>query len=190
MLLLLGIIVLVFGGMNQYAGWKERHKKGFSTLGNESMEAMLRQWLDKRGYFSNHQTSEKDLFRFVVTDDQKRPVNINRPKNNPTVIRLLLALSEDDLSKIPAEQQIILRFRIGVEMARFGLLCHPNKPMYVHLDLPCDDLLAESVFLNALDKIRQAHVLMAANVQAVLATSKIPIPAIEQVPDKEDSQKQ
>src|SRR3990167_8732343 len=77
LLLLLGIIVLVFGGMNQYAGWKERHKKGFSTLGNESMEAMLRQWLDKRGYFSNHQTSEKDLFRFVVTDDQKRPVNIN-----------------------------------------------------------------------------------------------------------------
>jgi hypothetical protein len=86
------------------------------------------------------------------------------------VIRLLLVLDEKGLKDIPTGPQEILRFNIGIEMARFGLLYHQDKPMYVYLDLPCDDLLNESVFMNAVDKIRQAHVLMSAHVSATLAT--------------------
>lgn len=160
---------LVFFGINQFETWKERHKKGFSTQSNENIESILRKWLDKRQYSSQHKTIENNLFYFVVTDKQNRPINIMRPEDNPAVIRLLLALDEKELEAIPVKQQNVLRFRTGVEMARFGLLFHAEKPMYVYLDLPCDDLLTEHIFLNAVDKIRQSLVLMAFHIGAVLA---------------------
>jgi hypothetical protein len=163
-------MTLVFLGINQIGIFRERHKRGFSTQSNENIESVLRKWLDKRQYPSEHKIDQSSLFCFIVTDKQKRPINIFRPQDNPDVIRLLLVINEEDLGNVPIKQQNILRHRIGVEMARFGLLCHASKPMYIHLDLPCDDLLTEPIFLNAIDKIRQAHVLMAANVQAVLGT--------------------
>jgi hypothetical protein len=173
---IVGFSILI---INQIDGWRERHKKGFSTQSNENMEAILRKWLDKRQYSSRHNTDENQLFCFIATDKQQRPFNIMRPRDNPTIIRLLLGLDEKDLGVIPMEQQSALRFRIGVEMARFGLLCHPDKPMFVHLDLACDDLLTENIFLNAVDRIRQAHVLMVANVQVVLAMIKAQTPIVK-----------
>ena len=172
LLIILFAVVIVFWSINQIDIFRERHKKGFSKQSDENIESALRKWLDKRQYSSQHKTDEKNLFCFVVTDQQKRPINIMRTKENPSVIRLLLALNEKELEDIPTKAQGVLRFRIGVEMARFGLLCQTIKPMYVHLDLPCDDLLTENIFLNAVDRIRQAHVLMVANVQVVRAQTE------------------
>ncbi|MBI4188473.1 MAG: hypothetical protein HY529_04615 [Chloroflexi bacterium] len=185
LLIALGMFGFIFWGMNQYALWKGGHKKGFSSLSDEDMETILGKWLAKRQYSITHKTDEKALFCFVVVDNQKRPINILRPKNDQIVIRLLLALDENDLAKIPPKEQSILRFRIGVEMARFGLLYHASKPMYMYLDLPCDDLLNENIFLAAIDKIRQAHVLVIANLQVVLAITS---QANAQGPGKEGSE--
>lgn len=170
----------VFWILNQIWTWRERHKKGFSTQTSEIIEATLRKWLDKRHYASQHQTDNVNLFGFVATDEQNRPINILRPKDNPDLIRLILAIDEKGLEVIPPDQQSFLRFGIGVEMARFGLLCNPNPPMYIHLDLPCDDFLTENTFLNAIDKIRQAHILIVANIQVALIRiqllKNIPVP--------------
>ncbi len=169
--LVLGVFALGLLATNQLHIIRERNKKGITAMSNEQIESTLRKWLDKRQYSSKHQITETDLFRFVAIDEQKRPINVMRPKDNPTVIRLILALNEDDLAKIPVENQENMRFRIGVEMARFGLLCNPSKPLYVHLDLLCGDLLTENVFLSALDKVRQSHVLMLAIIREVSAMS-------------------
>src|SRR4030042_951898 len=54
-------------------------------------------------------------------------------------------------------------------------LFYSEKPIGVHLDLPIDDLITEHTFLNAIDKVRQAHVLMIAYIQMAIATAKTPL---------------
>lgn len=166
-LIFLFVIACTLSIMNQVSIWRERHQKGFTTQSNENMESVLRKWLDKRQYPSQHMPNEQNLFFFVVTDKQNRPINVMRPKDNPAVIRLAVGLDEVSFENIPQGFQESLRFQIGVEMARFGLLYKDRKPVVAYLDLPCDDLLTENVFLNAIDKTRQAFVLMSACILAV-----------------------
>lgn len=167
---------------NQISVFRERHKKGFSKLTDIEMENTLRKWLDKRQYTQQKKEDEESLFYFVATDEQKRPINIKRPRTTSNVIQLVLAFDEKEISGIPEPEQQNLRFTIGVEMARFGLL-YSEKPIGVHLDLPIDDLITEHTFLNALDKVRQAHVLMVAYIRMAIATTKTPL-AEKQDPDK------
>lgn len=167
---------------NQVSVFRERHKKGFSKLTDIEMENTLRKWLDKRQYTQQKKKDEESLFYFVATDEQKRPINIKRPRLASNVIQLVLAFDEKEISGIPEPGQQNLRFTIGVEMARFGLL-YSEKPIGVHLDLPIDDLITENTFLNAIDKVRQAHVLMAAHIPMAKATPSTPL-LKEQRPDK------
>lgn len=146
---------------NNISAFRERHKKGFSKLTDVEMEHALRRWLDKREYLQQKREDKESLFYFVATDEQKRPINIKRPRATSNVVQLVLAFDEKRINEIPEPGQQNLRFSIGVEMARFGLL-YSEKPIGVHLDLPIDDLITEHAFLNAIDKVRQAHVLMGA----------------------------
>jgi hypothetical protein len=159
---------------NQINAFRERHKKGFSKLTNAEMEDTLRKWVDKRQYSQQKIEDKESLFYFVATDEQKRHINIKRPGATSNVIQLVLAFDEKRISEIPEPGQQNLRFSIGVEMARFGLL-YSEKPIGVHLDLPIDDLITEHAFLNAIDKVRQAHVLMGAYIQMAIATTKTPL---------------
>src|SRR4030042_979438 len=138
------------------------------------MEDTMRKWLDKREYLHQKRDDKESLFYFVATDEQKRPINIKRLRTASNVIQLVLAFDEKGISEIPEPEQQNLRFSAGVEMARFGLL-YSEKPIGVHLDLPIDDLITEHTFLNAIDKVRQAHVLMIAYIQMAIATAKTPL---------------
>jgi hypothetical protein len=168
----------------QVKGWQEKHKKGFSTLTDEQMANTLKKWLDKRHYSLQNFDRDEALFYFVVTDTEKRPINVLRPKTASNIIRLVLAFNEKDIEDIPQPQQQTLRFNIGIEMARFGVL-YCEKPVLVQLDLPIDDLVTENTFLSTIDRIRQAHVLMMAHIGAALAQAKL---SKQQVLDKKDSQ--
>lgn len=150
------------------------------------MENALRKWLDKRQYTIKKITNDKSLFYFLVTDEQERPINVVREKVTPSVIRLILAFNEKELEVIREPVQQGLRFLMGVEMARFGLL-YSEKPVLVHFDLPIDDLVNENTFLNAIDRVRQAHVLMLAHIRMAIAEAKASS-VKEQVADKANSQ--
>jgi len=167
---------------NNISVFRERHKRGFSKLTDAEMEDTLRKWVDKRQYIQQKREDEGSLFFFVAIDEQERPINIKRPKATSNVIQLVLAFDEKRIDEIPKPEQQKLRFTIGVEMARFGLL-YSEKPIGVHLDLPIDDLITENTFLNAIDKVRQASVLMAAHIQMAKATPSTPL-LKEQRPDK------
>lgn len=164
-------VVFAFLILNQLGIWQERHKKGFSSLTDEKMESILRKWLDRREYSTTHKSDEKFLFCFFLLDKQNRPINVLRPKDCPSVIRLLWMINEKDFEDIPSPNQELFRFNIAIEMARFGLLCHPGKPLHVHLDLPCDDSLTENIFFSGLDRIRQAHVLLSAHMRMTVLVS-------------------
>jgi hypothetical protein len=169
-LIVLGIIVAVaatFWGINQIGIFQKRQNQVFLGKNNEKMESLLRKWLDKRHYPTQHKTNDKYLFYFVARDTQQRPIHIMRPQSNSAVIRLLLVQGEKELERFSTKRQEILRSNIGIEMARFGLRYHEGVPMYVYLDMPCDDSLTENTFMNAIDRIRQAHVLMSAHIQAI-----------------------
>lgn len=166
---------------NQISVLRERHKKGFSKLTDVEMENTLRKWLDKRQYSQQKKEDKESLFYFVVTDEQERLIYIHRPRITSNVIRLVL-IAEKSINEIPEPERQKLRFFIGVEMARFGLL-YSEKPVLVYLDLPIDDLITESTFLNAIDKVRQAHVLMVAHIQMTKATLSTPL-VKKQDPDK------
>lgn len=181
------LVVLVSGGVgvllvNQISVFREKHKKGFSKLTDVEMANTLRKWLDKRQYSQQKREANESLFYFVVTDERKRVINIQRPRTTSNVIRLTLVVAEEAINEIPEPARQNLRFSIGVEMARFGLLYSEN-PVSVRLDLPIDDLITESTFLNAIDKVRQAHVLMVAHIQMTVATLSTLLPK-EQRPDK------
>lgn len=172
--------------INQVNTWRERHKRGFATQNNEQIEDTLRKWLDKKQYSLTHIKNDSDLFCFVATDMQKRPVNVMRPKNEPQVVRLLLVISEEQIEKLSNSQQNIVKHAIGLEMARLGILWNPN-PMYAYLDLFCDNSLTESVFIGALNKIRQSAVLASA-IAEYLITGFVVSSAKKLDSGKEDSQ--
>lgn len=158
---------------NQISVFRERHKKGFSKLTNVEMADTLRKWLDKRQYSQQKRDDKESLFCFGVSDTQNRLIHIRRPITTSNVIRLVL-VAEKEINEIPDPERQKLRFFIGVEMARFGLL-YSEEPVSVYLDLPIDDLITETTFLNAIDKIRQAHVLMLAHIQMAMATPSTPL---------------
>lgn len=187
---LLAVVGLTFYAANQIR--ESRDKKGFSRKTDAEIADILRKWLDKRHYSSRLAPNDKTLFHVVGTDPQKRSLNVFKPKENSSVICISLSMNEKQIEQIlPQPHQNIARFRVGIEMARLGLLCHPEAPMRIEQELQCDEFLTESSFWNAIDKIRQGHVLMQAHL--VLASQEAKIAnqtptTTEQVPDKKGSQ--
>ena len=185
------IAVIVFFGIERIDVWKERHKKKLTQLSDKEIADTLRKWFDKRHYSSSSRIDDKALFLIVATDTQNRNLNVFKPKENPSVIAIRLAIKEEQIALIPQPHQNMARFNITIEMARLGLLCHGAPPMYIDQELQCDDFLTESSFWKAIDKIRQGHVLIDAHLtQALIVakTEKQNPPSIEQVPDKKDSE--
>ena len=159
--------------LNQLKLWRNSNRKGFREKSDAEIETILRKWLDKRHYASSSTLDDQSLFHIVATDKQGRKLNIFKPKENSSVIFIRLAIEEKEIARIAQPHQNAARFMVGIEMARIGLLCNSSPPMHIDQELQCDDFLTESSFWNAIDKIRQGHVLISANFKlAVIEAAK------------------
>jgi hypothetical protein len=164
-LALIFVIGCTFWIVNQVKLWRGSRFKDFSRKSDKEIVEILREWFDKRHYSSSTLSDEKYLFHIVGTDKENRNINVIRSKENPSTINIFLSINEQDISKIPQPYQNKARFDINIEMARVGLLCNPSPQMYIEQVLYCDEFLTESKFWNAVDRIRQGHVLINANLK-------------------------
>jgi hypothetical protein len=157
---------------NQIAVFRQRHSKGFSQLNNEKMEATLRQWVDKRRYSHQKVEDANHLFCFSFRDEQKRPIGVSRLKATQNYLQISMAWDEKQIDMFAEPNQQLLRFSIGVEMARFGMLYQP-KPMLVYIQVPIDATMNESKFFDVIDKVRQAHVIISAQINFAFMQSQL-----------------
>ncbi len=172
-LALLVAVGCTFWIVNQIKLWRSNKHRDFSRKSDKEMIEILRKWFDKRQYSSSTLLDEKCLFHIVGTDRENRKLNVIRSKENPSTINIILSIGDEDIDKIPQPYQDKARFDINVEMARVGLLCNPKPKMYIEQVLHCDEFLTESKFWNAIDRIRQGHVLIDANLKLASLEAKI-----------------
>ena len=172
--LALGLCAVIFLLINQISLWKERHTKNIGGQSDKQIEDTLRKWFDKRHYSSKVIQDDKTLFYIVATDPQKRPLNVFKPSDNPSIICIRLAPDEKQIEELlPQPHQGLARFNIGIEMARIGLKCQAKSPMQIDQELQCDEFLTESSFWNAIDRIRQGHVLIQAHLSRAVLEAKL-----------------
>ncbi len=160
-LVILGVlfmVVLILVGINQYAAFRERHKKGLSKLSDKEIEDTIRNWLDDPGYkfqrkdINNPLFHNDRLFHFEVEDDWGRVISIARPRAKPTRLDLASAvtLGAEHKKKYealnPKDKRDILH-NLRAEMARFGVMFRGMDTTLERIDIgdsvSLDDTLTE-----------------------------------------------
>lgn len=166
----IAVICLILFGINQIETWKERHKKRLSQYADKEIEDIIREWVDIPNFSFQRQQFESTLyFKFMITDNFGRIVNIIRNRNNPNMIHIMsgaiLTLNKGQSMNQSGWEE--LAGRLSIEMARLGIQFSfdgvPNRFEGIRLtdSIIIDDSLAGFYFRQRIMFVIRAVVLIA-----------------------------
>ena len=116
-------VTCVFVIWDRIDTWRLRHKKGITKFSDRELGDTIREWLDIPSLSFKRLVAESELsFKFLITDNGQRSVNIFRSKKNPSMIQIgaQIPLTPSNQSMNQERWEYLAR-KLSVEMARLGI---------------------------------------------------------------------
>lgn len=152
---------------NQLGIWRERTKKKLSKYSEKEIEAVIREWIDIPTLSFRRQEPEQDLyFKFLLTDNFGRHINIIRKRNQPSMILIVAEMTfPDSRQQLTQANWQTLADRLSLELARLGIefifngVPNPLQRVRVTEPIIIDDSLTGFHFMQRVMLVIRALVL-------------------------------
>ena len=125
-LLVLGALtapVIILLGINQYAIFRERHKKGVTKLSDKELEDTVREWVNISAWSVQWQESTSDtIFQYQIKHNDDVPIHIEMQTKDRSVILLATDVKmASQKTVLSASEWERLAGQLSIDMARLGI---------------------------------------------------------------------
>jgi hypothetical protein len=170
----IAVIALGLLGVNQFALFRERHRRGFSKLTDKEKEPAIREWIDIPGFTikrSDVEDGTEAFFFYTIVDSGGRLIHIRRSKRDPDCIgmwadipipaeskEMHVKLTQYELKKLAGALTLeMLRLGCGYELSNFS---KKGFLFRIYNIIPIDDFLTATVFKSEGAQLSRAYTLV------------------------------